>query len=249
MVKKRIKKSEQLPKYGTVVRSVMVLLVTTTDSYRESIEKGYPLFTKEELYEIKNRYEAARDEQSPESPVGLTWDDIRQELERKKIFLKKVTFRKYIQDGYLPDAIGYRSTNKARVAIFPSDTISHINFIQYFYKVANGQIIDELLEEVSRFDKVSFFDAVESFCTWRDNLQAAIYHDLVSFDDEARSAIEGALAKKKDDQRKALAMLSKIRGKFEKHVETEINKLIDFLKNNYMAVEDLPEDKKNDSVA
>src|SRR5664280_421029 len=126
-MKKKVSRSEVIPKYGSSIRSTLVSLVTKLPGYEEGLKKGFPLFTDKELTDIKERYKD-----------GLTWEKIDKELSGKGLFFKKATFRKYIQDGNISAAIDYKNTENGRVAIFPADTISHINFIQYYYKVMDG---------------------------------------------------------------------------------------------------------------
>lgn len=234
MTKTRVKKSDQLPQYGTSRRTVLAGVLTSLPAYVESLEKGHHLFTKEELDDIEKRYD-----------TGLTWEDIERELSKKHISLtlKKVTFRKYIKDGLLPRAKSYRITVNGRVAVFPPDTIRHINIIRYFFKVATGDISDQLFD-VIRFEKVSLLVAVESQMPTYGNLWAGVNHYLVSEDDEGRAAIELGLAKRKDFQKKALDMLYEIDDSYKKYVVKKVMKLEKFLKENYIEVEDLPEEKE-----
>jgi len=223
MIKKNVTKTKQLPKYGTLNRSLMM-------SYVEDLNKG-PYFTTEELKELKYHYKE-----------GLTWEDVERELTAKKLFLKKPTFRRYIQDGYLPEATSYRNTNKGRVAVFPADIISHINFIQYFYKIATGDIIDKLFGDI-RDAQLTCLQAVESKLTWRDNLYASIYHYLVDNDIEAEDAIRVALANKPKYQREALARLTEIDKAFESLVRSKIDSLIEFLEKKEMLSFEIPDDE------
>lgn len=222
MTTKRATKAQQLPKYGTLNRNKMM-------SYIEDLNKG-PYFTREELGDLKDRYKE-----------GLTWEDVERELTAKKLFLKKPTFRKYIQDGYLPEATSYRNTDKGRMAVFPADVISHINFIQYFYKIATGEIIDELFG-IIRDVQLDCLEAVESKLSWTDNLVASIYHYITADDGDAEDAIKAALVNKPEYQREALARLTKIDEKFKSEVHSEINSLIGYLKDKKMFSFEIPQE-------
>lgn len=230
MSAKRAKKSEKLPKYGTPNRKKMVSWVTTLESYKQSIEKGYPFFTKEELEKLGNRYKVEK--LGNRYKGGLTWDDVEHELSAKGVFLKKVTFRKYIQDQNLSGAIDYRNTDKGRMAIFPADTISHINFIQYFYKVATGEIVDELLS-LFRDTQISYLEAVESKLQGNDgDIVFAINTFLPYGACDAEKAIREGLARRPEDQQKALTMLDDIWQAYVSVVVEKIERLVAFLKDN-----------------
>jgi hypothetical protein len=232
MPTKKLSKSEKLPKYGTLLRSRLLLHVTKTKGYQENLNRGFPLFSHKELENIKKRYKD-----------GLAWNEIEKELLRKKIVLKKPTFRKYIQEKNLPEAKGYRNMDGKRVAIFPADIISHINFIHYFYKVADGDIIDGLLDLVVE-TQVTYLEAIESKLPSIDNLYAAIYHYLCFNDAEAYETIEETLSNRQEDQQKALSMLEDIDKKFNDIIAEDTSKLISFLKEKYISPLEIPDDEK-----
>lgn len=218
---KKTKKSDKLPKYGTQLRRQLVDHLTDLPGYQEALNKGLSFFTEKELREMKDAYED-----------GLTWDDIDRELCRKGIFLKKATFRKYIQDGNLSPAIDYRNTDKGRVAKFPPDTISHINFIQYFYKVDDGNIVDNVLELI-KDTQITYLDAIES--KLGQNLYAGILHYICFDDGVAYAAIEEALAFNDKDQKKILKELETIDDKFTRIIRKNIEKLILSLKEKHVS--------------
>lgn len=226
-------KSEKLPKFGTPLRSVLISHLDKLEDYRKNINKGIRLFTTEELNEIKGRYED-----------GLTWDDIDRELSQKGILLKKATFRKYIQDGYLPKPTGYRNTGRGRVALFPADTISHINFIQYFYKVASGEVVDKPLTFL-RDLQISYLEAVESQLTFHLELYASLLYYICFSDGEAYSAISEGLSSVPEGRAKALRMMDEANAAFESHVEPKIRALMKFLKSDYLLAVNLEANKEN----
>lgn len=225
-MKQKIRRSEQIPKYGTTLRSNFLSIVTVLPGYQEGVRKGFPLFSNEELDEFKERYKG-----------GLTWEDIDQILSGKGIFFKKATFRKYIQEGNISKAIGYRNTENGRVAVFPADTISHINFIQYYYKVLDGEVVDSIIELIKDQQiKITYFDAIESNLTNYDNLHAAIKHYFVSEDGDASNAIDKALSCRPDDRDKILKMLDDIEDKYNNIIMEDINKLVALLKGKYISI-------------
>jgi hypothetical protein len=220
-MKKKIRKSEQLPKYGTVLRSRLVESVQTLPGYQEGIQKGFPLFTKNELDEIKERYKKDK----------LTWEEIDKILSRKGIFLKKATFRKYIQDGNISEAIGYKNIKNSRVAIFPADTIAHINFIQFFYKVLEKKDADQILEIVQDW-KVTYSDAIEHLLD--ENIFKSIIDYIVYRNEETIDSIEEALEQRPADRDNILKTLEDICNEYLKTLEPKISKLVDLLEEKTM---------------
>jgi len=233
MPRKKLSKSEKLPKYGSLSRTRLLSHVIKTKEYRENLNRGFPLFSHKELENIKKHYKD-----------GLVWNEIEKELLRKKIVLKKATFRKHIQENNLPEAKGYRNIDRRRLAVFPADIISHINFIQYFYKVADGEIIDGLLNLVVE-TQVTYLEAIESELVGSsNNLYAAIYHYICFNDAEAYDVIKKTLSKRQEDQQKALSMLEDIDKRFEEIIGKDISTLISFLKEKYISPLEIPDDEK-----
>ena len=228
----RITKSEKIPPAGTAVRSVLISNITNFPSYKESLEKGYPLFTEEELKEIKMRYKD-----------GLVWDEIQRELLLKKIILKKATFRKYIQEKHLPSATGYRKVDRRRLAVFPPDIISHINFIRYFYEVVDGKVIDRFLETLLEQTQMTYLEAIEAELP-STNIYPAICYRIGWDDGEVDSAIEKILFNREEDKTKVLAMLEDIDKTFKSEIDTKISKLISFLQKKYISIPEIPDEDK-----
>lgn len=233
MASKRIRKSEKIPPYRTPLRRKLIFLLPKSKEYQDNLKKGFPLFKQEELEDIEKRYED-----------GLVWDDIERELLRKNIILKKATFRKYIQENRLPEAIKYRKIDRRRMAVFPPDTVSHINFVLYFYKVADGKMVDRLLNLVLE-TQVTYLEAIESKLDWTgNNLYAAICKYLGWDDGEVYEAIKETLSTRVKDQQKALGMLKEIDKKFKKIIDKDISKLISFLKEKHISPLEITDDKK-----
>lgn len=231
-MKKKNSRSELIPKHGTPTRNILVSMVTELPGYKEGIDKGLSLFTSKELDEIKERYKD-----------GLTWEEIDKILSGKGIFFKKATFRKYIQEGNISKAIGYKNTEKSRVAIFPSDTISHINFIRYYYKVMDGELVDKMLDLI-KDAQITYLEAIESNL---DNIYASIY-DRLCFDDGAIDvAIEEALKSRPDDRDKCLKMLDDIQDKFDKIIGKDIGKFVSLLKKNSLSILEISDKKQENS--
>jgi hypothetical protein len=222
-MKKKIRRSERLPKYGTPLRTSLVSMVATLPDYQEGISKGFPLFTIEELDDFKEKHKD-----------GLTWEDIDRILSAKGIFFKKATFRKYIQEGNISKAIGYINTERGRVAKFPADTISHLNFIQYYYKVLDGEHVDNIIKLIENRE-ISYHDAIES------NLNRTLPQSIrrcLSYADEGETekAIEKALKQRPDDRDRFIKMLNEIVDKLDKIIWRDINKFESLLKKKTMSI-------------
>lgn len=231
-MKQKLSRSERIPKYGTILRSQLVTLIASLPGYQEGLDKGLPLFTYGELNEFKEHYKD-----------GLTWEEIDKILSGKGIFLKKATFRKYIQEGNISKAIGYKNTDNGRVAIFPADTISHINFIQYYYKIIDGEHIDTILDIIND-QQITYLEAIESNLCWIDNLYGAIFQYLCFDDGAASDAIKKALECRPSDRDKFLKMLNDIDDKFNNIIRNDIDKLVSLLKNHHLNIYETRNDHK-----
>ena len=196
-MKKAVKKSDRLPKYWSYQRKFLNELLLKSDGYKESVKKGLPFFTLEELAELEKKYQG-----------GITWKEIDTELANKGMIFKKATFRKYIQEKKIPSTYTYRATKKGREAIYASDTIEHINFIQYFYRIADNEIIDAIFESFSG-ETINVKDAIEDqlwggnlregvfmylrdSSGYKDDIEQAVY-DVLNDDPELRQKVEAGL--------------------------------------------------------
>jgi hypothetical protein len=231
-MKQKLSRSERIPKYGTPLRSQLVTLVSSLPGYQEGLDKGFPLFTSEELKELKERYKD-----------GFTWEEIDKILSGKGIFFKKATFRKYIQDGIIAKAFDYKNTTSGRVAIFPADTISHINFIQYYYKIIDGEHIDKIVEMI-KGQEITYLDAIESNLNWKDNIYASIFSYICFNDGDTATAIKKVLKCRPSDRDMILKMLNKIDDKFQNIIRKDIDKLVTLLKSSYISVHETMDDDK-----
>ena len=231
-MKKKISRSQQIPKYGTPIRSTLISYLTALPDYQEGLRKGFPLFTTKELDEIRDNYKD-----------GLTWKDIDKILSAKGIFFKKATFRKYIQEGNISKAIGYKNTENGRVAIFPVDTISHINFIQYYYKVIDGEHIDNILE-IIKDKKISYLEVIENNLAWKDNIYASIFDYICHGDGDTADAIKKALGCRPHDRDKFLKILNDINDKFDKTIRNDIDKFVSQLQKMYLTVFEITDDNQ-----
>jgi hypothetical protein len=233
---RRMKKSARLPKYGSPLRAKVVELITKSQDYLQNIGKGYHFFTLQELSDIKNSY-----------PDGLTWDDIDRELSRKGMLFKKATFRKYISEGNLPRAIRYRNTMNGRMAIFPKDVISHINFILYFFKVADRRVIDGMLDLFFNHFTITYLEAVESKLDSYPNVHSAIMRSLGPLGDgDIYDAVSQALKSRPEDVKTLLAKLDEIDKTYEDCVITKIDDFVSLLKKNSLSLLEISDEDASD---
>ena len=194
---KKTKKSDRLPKYWSYQRKLFNEFLLKSEEYEKSVKKGLPFFTLEELSGLERKYQS-----------GITWNEIDTELSKKGMIFKKATFRKYIQERKIPSSTAYRATKKGREAIYPGNIIKHINFIQYFYRIADNEIIDKILEVFSQ-QTVNAEDAIAEqidsqnlregvlMClrnmSYDDNdIEQAIY-DVLQHDPEFMKKVESGL--------------------------------------------------------
>ncbi|BBO78015.1 hypothetical protein DSCW_54320 [Desulfosarcina widdelii] len=182
-MKTKSKNLDRLPKHWSHQRKLLNELLLNTDAYKENVKKGLPFFTLEELKALNSKFKS-----------GITWNEIDAKLSQKGMIFKKATFRKYIQEKKIPQAIGYRATKKGREAFYPSSTIGHINFIQYIYRIADNEIISEILDALSE-ETINVKEAIEENID-SGNLRESVFYYLrgMSFpDDDIEEAIEDVL--------------------------------------------------------
>jgi hypothetical protein len=212
------RKSDRLPKYWASERKLLNRLLLKSEEYKESIEKGLPFFTLEELVDLARKYQG-----------GITWNELDTELSKKGIIFKKATFRKYIQERTIPKSTEYRKTDKGREAIYPGNTIEHINFVQYFYRVADNELIDKLLEYFSQMT-INAKDAIEEQLGGQ-NLREGVFtylRDLSSTDDAIERAIKTVLQNDPDFLKKAMSGLEKIYNAFHDKFKEWVQMLEDY---------------------
>lgn len=135
---KNLRKSFRLPEYSSIVRKWLNKLLYATSEYNDSVKKGLPFFSQQEIEKLNQKY---RD--------GISWKEIDTELSKKGVIFKKPTFRKYLQEKKIPPAQGYKTSKKGREAIYPPEIIDNINFVQYFYRMADNELIKKLSDGLS----------------------------------------------------------------------------------------------------
>lgn len=173
-ITKSQKKSELLPRYGSKQREILFDLMYGSPAY----QKG-PFFKKEDLERLEIKYKS-----------GISWNEICQELEKNKMLLNKATFRKYIQDNKIASAISYRKTKTktGREALYPANTIRHINFIQAYYKIFDKKKIQKfILKVLEIIEKGGFsaYDVIQDYLYMEDPLNRVWYYIKgISFPDE-----------------------------------------------------------------
>lgn len=226
--KKKISKSERIPKLGSPARDIMLNNLTDMADYTNAMKRGLPFFTKVELENIEEKYKD-----------GITWDEVESVLSAKGTLLKYATFRKYIQDAIIPKAKSHKSTESGRVAIYESNLIRHLNFVNFFYNVTDAPMIDELMKIIGNYE-ISYKDAIESFLE-SGNLYLELVHEMTKGYSDATDAIEKALANR-DDKLKILKMFERIREKYEKYIEKDLSELLNLLESQKMLVTQIPDD-------
>lgn len=184
-------KSERLPKHGSSKRQLLLEIIHGMDVYKEVVEKGLPFFTLDELKDIEAKYKD-----------GITWAEIDEALAKKGVILKKATFRRYINDKLIAPSVGYRKNEKGREALFPPDIIAHINFIQYFFRVADDDAINVIIDTIPDI-KITARQAIEDEFDSGATIYAATLNNMKSggiFEDDVEEAIKSVLSLNEDKE-------------------------------------------------
>jgi hypothetical protein len=221
---KRPKKSDRLSEYWSHQRKMLNDLLLESDDYQESIVKGLPFFTANELAKLKKKYS-----------TGITWPEIEAELSKKGMIFKQATFRKYIQEKKIPSAYRYRATNKGREALYPSETMDHINFIQYLYRIADNELVDKLIDIFTE-QKISVKDAIEEqLCGWSLLEGVFMYlRDMSDWENDIKKAICDVLNHDPELMKKANDGLNEIYDVFH----DKFNEWVKMLQNHEIPISD-----------
>lgn len=220
---KTLKKSHRLPKFWSSQRKLLSETFLESDKYKENIAKGLPFFTIEELVELEKKYQN-----------GITWNEIDTELSKKGMIFKKANFRKYVQEKLIPSTYKYRATKNGREALYHGDTIHHINFVQYFFRVADNELINELMDIFSR-QTVSAKDAIEEQLLPGSNLREGVFTYLRNMEfpgDDIYGAISDVLNHDPELMKKAYSGLDEIYDTFHK----KFNELVNMLENHKIPI-------------
>lgn len=219
---KKTKKSDRLPKYWSYQRKWFNESLLKSEEYEESVKKGLPFFTLDELSGLERKYQN-----------GITWNEIDTELSKKGMIFKKATFRKYIQDKKIPHSKGYRVTKKGRESVYHRDTIKHINFIQYFYRIADNEIIDEILEMFSQ-QTVNAKDAIAEQID-SQNLREGVFmylRDMSNDDNDINQSIYDLLQHDPEFMKKVKSGLDEIYDAFHE----KFNEWVKMLKSHEIPI-------------
>ncbi len=227
-------RTELLSPYNSVSRAVSIRMLFEFPDYKEKQKEGYPLRTEEELNEISARYSSRNKE---DKIGGITFEEINDEQGKKSpiIKLKKPTFRKYIQDGLLPKSIGYENIGKKRMALFPKDIITHINFLYYFYQVANTDTINAL-KVVIKIKEITFREAIESSSEDHD-IYLAVGGYCSYGDPSITYVVKEVLANKPEEMNNILERIENIGKTFDENMK----ELIFYLEKNSIKYFDIPD--------
>lgn len=242
--KAKISKSGEILKFNSAVRERIMEHLPELPEYVSAIKRGLRFFTKEELDAIESKY----------IDDGMMWDDIELEMSGKGTILKYSTFRKYIQDGIIPKATRYKSTTKGRVALYDSNIIRNLNFVNFFYKVSptDRPIIECFMDLVKNQD-ITYWDAIESnvdsieSSSCFNNLYIHLAKEIVIGYDDVTQSIQDTLASQKDKEH-VLNMLLNIKDKFKKYIEKDFTIFTEYLETHKILVSDIQEHVKNEQI-
>lgn len=183
----RTRKSDRIPKYYSLSRRVLNSHLLDSPEYKKCLKKGRPFFSKSQLNRLEKKYDN-----------GITWKEIDTELSKKGMIFNKATFRKYIREKNIPHSIGYKTYEKGREAIYPSKVIEHINFTQYFYRVADDKQIIKLLELLISIT-INGKEAVESKLLDTGNMFSAVKDYISDMSTEGEDICEAIQDVFRDD--------------------------------------------------
>lgn len=235
-------RTELLPPYNSSSRVLCLKVLFEFPDYKEKQKEGYPLRTKEELNEISVKYSSRR---QGNRIGGITFEEINDEQAKKSpiIKLKKPTFRKYIQDGLLPKSIGYENIGKKRMALFPNDIINHINFLYYFYQVADADAITILksMENIDNIGEITLLEAIES-SSEQVTIDLAVGYLCGCGDPGIIHVVEEVFVNKPEEMKKIIESIKEIEKTFHKGMR----KLVEYLKNNTIKCSDIGEEHRNE---
>lgn len=228
--KKKISKLKLILEFGSPVRKVLLEKLTELPDYIKALDRGLRFFTEEQLIQIEAKYKD-----------GLTWEEIETVMANQGTSLKQATFRKYIQDGVIPKAIGYKS----RVAIYDKKIIRNLNFVNFFYKETDAPIIDFMISLVSNMT-ISGYEAAESkLDEYSHPLYLEIINEIAGISKNASDAIHKALPLS-DDKTKALKMLNKIIENYNRIISPDLDELCNYLKSMNLFIAQIPSEIDKD---
>lgn len=89
--------------------------------------------------------------------------------------MKKATFVETFETETSLRKFVYATTGNGRVSLFAADVIAHINLIQYYYKILDGEQIDKIADSIQT-QQIAYADAIESMIDY--NNTNVVEHDL-----------------------------------------------------------------------
>ena len=219
----KINRSEIIPEIGTAANRILITKLFSTSTFLESVEKGRPFFTEDELVNIEQKY-----------PDGMTWKEIESEISKKGMILKKPTFRKYVQNKWLPGPIKTPRKEGSELK-YPTSIIRGINLIKFLLS-EDGKKIKTIISMFG--NKQSYGDTLYNILkdnTEHNDPRMAIYYLLIVGD----PAIEGAIDELDDELEENIKhkkylqnKIKKIEDNFSKYIDKEIDEFIDYAENN-----------------
>ena len=217
-------RAEFISPYNSLSRKRCLDVLFFFPDYIEKQKEGYPLRTKEELEIISGNYSKERE---GSKIGGITFEEINKEQGEKSpiIKLKMSTFRKYIQNSILPKSIGYTNVGNKRMALFPNDIISHINFLYYFYQVADIKTL-KALEEMQNALTITYREAIES-SSEQASIDLAVSYYCGVGDPSILSVVNEVFTNKPEEKEKIIKMIEGIYERFNKGMNELMNYLDD----------------------
>lgn len=212
---------DDIPKFGTAGREMLVNALPKLDEYKKAVSEGFPGFSEEELKEIEQRYKE-----------GISRKDVQEELKKKKWLLNINTIKHYIKVGQLPKAVSCKKDGKT-MYLYPQEFMRHLNLIRFL--LATGKkspffaTVTKVLSNIEYRDDV-LLDKCDDECyeEYTVGFLQIIYIGINKIQDGVyygEKAVKAAFARNKKKEGKYMKLLDKI-----DHLVGEISKVADTFK-------------------
>lgn len=226
-----MKNSDAIPVVGTAAHKILSEQIYSTETYQNTLEMGRPFFTKDEIQEIEKKY-----------PEGMTWKQIEKEISKKGLIIKKPTFRKYVNEKWVPEAITQTS---GREHIYPNTAIKSVNLVKFLLSI-DGKNIFNLLDALNTEYGASIYELLEesSYMDLQNDVRVALSYYLAVGIPDIESAIEKDLDFKKavsgetceEIKEKLNSYLKRMSEKYNKYIEPEIDGFVDYAKSKHVKI-------------
>ncbi|GEM_PF-1592103 len=225
-------KIENIPKYNTSSRKLILRHLTKSEHYIKDIENGLPFFSEDQLASIEKSY-----------PEGMTRDDLANEINKRGWLIKQSTISSYIQKKMIPGAIRRKKTEKGMISIYPNDIIRHLNFVRYilFSDAALAFLLDTVYSVKTQSDRSILEDTVGGINSYQDCFLEVQTNISANFDHfhSLRTGVENSFSRDKKKMSLYLNLIEELddmnQAMWEKYIS-----FLDMLEENSTEFGDIP---------